>query len=178
MTELLVAPPPMEVIGAMAAIPRLAISPSVLVTQQGPGEDGQLGPEAAGAILVLQSTFTDAAKAEAFWVRAVDLMALLSEAPGFIRRYAFPDGPTITMIALWRTAADARAFGASPEHRAAVRDLYQEGWQHSHFSAIWEVTSNHGRVAFCECGGVTPIGEGTCSACGAELFDLYRTATA
>jgi hypothetical protein len=48
MVELLVGPPPPDVITAMAAIPRIAITPSILVTQQGPGEDGQLGPEAAG----------------------------------------------------------------------------------------------------------------------------------
>jgi hypothetical protein len=57
MVELLVGPPPGDVIAAMAAIPRLEITPSILVTQQGPGEDGRLGPEAAGAILLLQATF-------------------------------------------------------------------------------------------------------------------------
>jgi hypothetical protein len=41
----------------MAAIPRSQIAPIVLGTQQGPA--GHLGPEHAGAILMLQATFTD-----------------------------------------------------------------------------------------------------------------------
>jgi heme-degrading monooxygenase HmoA len=175
MVDLLVAPPPPEVLTAMMGIPRMAVTPSVLVTQQGAGEDGQCGPEAAGAILLLQATFATQEGADHFWAAAVELMHLLADAPGFIRRYSFPDGPTISLIALWRTAADAHAFASRPEHRTAVRGLYREGWQHTHFSAIWEVTSNHGRIAFCSCGAATPVTDGSCSSCGAPLFDVFRT---
>lgn len=174
MTELLVAPPPMDVIGRMGEIPRLAITPSILVTQQGPGEDGRLGPESAGAVLLLQATFASAEGAAHFWNAAVELMALLAEAPGFIRRYSWPDGPTISLLALWRSYADAEAFAARPEHRAAVRNLYRGGWQHTHFSAIWELRHNHGRIAFCSCGAATPIGDGACGSCGEPLFDVFR----
>src|SRR5436309_242727 len=103
MTELLTVPPPPEAIAAMVAIPGTQIAPSILVTQQGP--DGHLGPEAAGAMLVLQAAFSNADGAASFWAAAVPLMAMLATAPGFIRRYSFPDGPNITLIALWRTAA-------------------------------------------------------------------------
>jgi heme-degrading monooxygenase HmoA len=174
MVDLLVAPPPPEVITAMAGIPRLSITPSILVTQHGPGEDGQLGPEAAGAILLLQATFATQEGADHFWDAAVRLMALLADAPGFIRRYSWPDGPTISLLALWRTADDAHAFAASPEHRAAVRGLYQEGWQHTHFSAVWELHQNHGRIAFCACGAATSVTEGVCKTCGEPLFDVFR----
>ncbi|CAN5533384.1 hypothetical protein BH20ACT2_BH20ACT2_10370 [soil metagenome] len=175
MVDLLVAPPPPGAIAAMAAIPRLAITPSILVTQHGPGEDGQLGPEAAGAILVLQATFADQDGANHFWDAAVGLMALLAHAPGFIRRYSFPDGPTITLIALWRTVDDARGFASTPEHRAAVQGLYRHGWQHTHFSVLWELTSNHGRIAFCSCGTTTPVTDGSCGSCGQPLLDIFRT---
>jgi hypothetical protein len=57
MTELLTLPPPPAAMAAMAAIPRSQIAPIVLGTQQGPA--GHLGPEHAGAILMLQATFTD-----------------------------------------------------------------------------------------------------------------------
>jgi heme-degrading monooxygenase HmoA len=176
MAELLTLPPTPEAISAMIAIPRMQITPTILATQQGP--DGGFGPEAAEAILILQATFTRAEGAEKFWAAAVPLMELLASAPGFIRRYSFPDGPTITLIALWRTAADATAFAASPEHRSAVRDLYQQRWQHSHFSAVWEMTSNHGRVIFCdECDGITPASEESCSTCGAPHVDVYKPLT-
>jgi heme-degrading monooxygenase HmoA len=102
-------------------------------------------------------------------------MELLAWAPGFIRRYSFPDGPIITLIALWRTAADAKSFAESPQHRAAVRDLYQQRWQHSHFSAVWEMATNHGRVIFCDqCDGITAASEGACNGCGVPLTDVYR----
>jgi heme-degrading monooxygenase HmoA len=174
MTELLTLPPPPEAIAAMAAIPNSQIAPIVLGTQQGP--DGRLGPEAAGAILILQATFTDPDGSVAFWTALVPLFELLESAPGFIRRYGFADGPHNTLIAFWRTAEDARAFAARPEHRAAVRDLYQQRWQHSHFAALWEMSASHNRVIFCaNCPAVTPAAELQCSGCGAELPDAYRT---
>jgi heme-degrading monooxygenase HmoA len=171
--ELLTIPPTSEAISAMIAIPHVQIAPTILATQQGP--DGGLGPESAGAILVLQATFAEAEGAEKFWAAAVPLMELLASAPGFIRRYSFPDGPIITLIALWRTAADAKSFAESPQHRAAVRDLYQQRWQYSHFSAVWEMAANHGRVIFCDqCDGITAASEGACNGCGVPLTDVYR----
>lgn len=173
MTQLLTLPPPPAAISAMLGIPETQITPTILATQQGP--DGELGPEAAEAILILQATFADAGGAECFWAAAVPLMEMLARAPGFIRRYSFPDGPSITLIALWRSATDARAFAATPEHRAAVRDLYAQRWQYSHFSALWEMTSNHGRMIFCDrCDGITPASEGVCGTCGGALLDVHR----
>jgi hypothetical protein len=173
MTELLTAPPPADAITAMLAIPKMQITPTILATQQGPA--GHLGPEAAGAILILQATFAEPAGAEAFWAAAVPLMDLLASTPGFIRRFSFPDGPHITLIALWETTADAKRFAASPEHRAVVGDLYRHRWQYSHFSALWEMSSNHGRMIFCDrCDGITPACEGTCGECGRPFADVFR----
>lgn len=173
MTDLLTAPPPAHVISGMAAIPGMEIAPSILVKQQGP--EGHRGPEEAGAVLMLQATFVTPEGAAGFWDAALPLMQLLAAAPGFIRRYSFPDGPTITLIAFWRTLADAKAFAHSPEHRAAVRDLYREGWQHSHFSAVWEIASNPGRVLFCaECGAPTQAPADACQQCAAPLHDPFR----
>jgi heme-degrading monooxygenase HmoA len=170
--ELMFLPPPPDAIAAMAAIPGVVIAPTVLASQTGP--DGTLGPEAAGAILMLQATFADPDGAAKFWNAAVPLMALLENAPGFIRRYSFPDGPSVTLLAFWRSANDAKAFAMSAEHKAAVRDLYRQRWQYSHFSAIWEMTSNHGRVIFCTtCPSITAASERVCGGCGSELVDVY-----
>jgi heme-degrading monooxygenase HmoA len=174
-TELLVSPPPAEAIAAMVGIPGTAITPTILATQAGP--DGHLGPEAAGAVLLLQATFVSEEGAAGFWAAAVPLMEALADAPGFIRRFSFPDGPTITLIALWRTLDDAQAFAASPRHRAAVRELYAKRWQYSHFSAVWELASSHDRVVFCtECDAVTPASAGACSACGTPFVDVFAPA--
>jgi hypothetical protein len=176
-TDLLVQPPPPDAIAAMVAIPGVEITPTILATQQGP--DGHLGPEAAGAVLMLQATFASPEGAAGFWAAAVPLMAALADAPGFIRRFSFPDGPSITLIALWRTIADAQAFAASPGHRAAVRDLYANRWQYTHFSALWELASNHDRVVFCtECDAVMPAAAGSCTSCGTPFTDAFAPATA
>jgi hypothetical protein len=173
MAELIAVPPPPEAIARMVAIPGFEVTPTILATQRGP--DGDLGPESAGAILLLQATFVDEQRASGFWVAAAHLSELLADAPGFIRRYTFPDGPTINLFALWRTVADAKAFAATPEHVDAMRRLDEERWQYSHFAAIWEISSNRDRIVFCtECDGVTSATARFCSECGAPMADPFR----
>ncbi len=170
--ELLTEPPPAEAIAKMTALEGVRIVPTLLTSQQGP--DRQLGPEGAGAVLILQATFVDERGFQAFWVRAAALFEQLAEAPGFIRRFSFADGPLGYLIAFWRTQADADAFFSSDEHQAAMRDLYRERWQYTHFAGLWEMTTPRQRVIFCQhCDGVTPATEDVCSGCGTELFDPF-----
>lgn len=172
MLELVTLPPPMEAIARMSAIQGVRINPTVVASQQGP--DGRLGPEAAGAILVLQATFVDDAKFAEFWTQAAAIMEVLVDAPGFIRRYNFTDGPHYTLIAFWRTMADAHAFFERDEHQAAMRELFAKRWQYSHFAALWEMSTPRQRVIFCqECDGVTPAAAGSCAGCGVALEDPY-----
>src|SRR5580765_5279736 len=160
--ELLTTPPPSDAIARMTAIDGVRVVPTILATQQGP--DSHLGPEAAGAILLLQATFVDEDRAAAFWDAAAGLMEKLATAPGFIRRFNFTDGPHYTLIALWRTVSDAHAFFASDEHQAAMRDLFRDRWQYSHFAGLWEVKTPRQRVIFCQrCDGVTPAVDRRCS---------------
>jgi heme-degrading monooxygenase HmoA len=174
MVELLTQPPPPEAIARMVAIDGVKVTPTILATQEGPAR--HLGPEAAGAILMLQATFADEDRAGEFWRTAAGLMEKLATASGFIRRYNFTDGPHYTLIAFWRTPADAHAFFASDEHQAAMRELFEHRWQHSHFAGLWECGTPRQRVIFCQrCDGVTPASAGTCAGCGTELFDPYRT---
>ena len=175
MLELLTQPPPSDAIEAMVAA-GVHIAPTMLGTQRGP--DGNLGPEAAEAVLILQATFVDEQRAAGFWRTAASLMGQLATAPGFIRRYTFADGPHFTLLALWRTAADANAFFASDAHQAAMRDLYRHHWQYSHFAGLWEVTTPRPRVIFCPgCDGVTPATAGVCNTCGIELIDPIASAS-
>ena len=170
--ELLTTPPPMDAIARMTAIDGVRVTPTILATQQGP--DGQLGPEAAGALLLLQATFADETKAAAFWAAAAGLMEQLATAPGFIRRFNFTDGPHYTLLALWASKADADAFFSSPAHQAAMQELFRNRWQYSHFAALWELAAPRERVLFCqECDGITPARERTCRGCGMTLFDPF-----
>lgn len=172
MPELLSLPPPPNIIAALSAIPGVKITPNVVATQQ--GLDNHLGPESAGAILMLQATFHSEDGNTRFWEALVPMYEKLAVAPGFIRYFAFGDGPSNTLIAFWRTMAEAKAFAASSEHREAVQRLFRERWEYTHFAALWEMKANHGRIVFCEaCDGITPVGQGACSGCGAGLTNIY-----
>jgi heme-degrading monooxygenase HmoA len=176
MIELLTGPPPPHAIARMTAIEGVSVAPSMLATQQGP--DRHVGPEGVGAVLILQATFVDEGRAAGFWESAAGLMEKLATAPGFIRRYNFADGPHYTLFAFWRTAADAHAFFSSDEHQAAMRELFRNRWQYTHFAGLWETTSPRQRVIFCQiCDGITPSTEMHCSKCATELFDPYRSAS-
>jgi heme-degrading monooxygenase HmoA len=172
MVELLTQPPPADVIARMGAIEGVQMVPAMLVTQQGP--DREVGPEGAGAVLILQATFADEARAAGFWQTAAGLMEQLATAPGFIRRYNFADGPHFTLIALWRSRDDAHAFFSSDAHQAAMRDLFAHRWQYTHFAGLWETETPRQRVIFCQdCDGVTPAADRVCVGCGTELLDPY-----
>ena len=172
MLELLTTPPPSEEIARMTAIEGVRMIPTMLTTQEGP--DRHLGPEGAGAVLILQATFVDEGRAVCFWQQAALLVEKLATTPGFIRRFNFIDGPHYTLIALWRTPADANAFFASEEHQVAMRELFRNRWQYSHFAGLWEMTAPRQRVIFCQhCDGVTPASDGHCRSCGIELYDPF-----
>ena len=173
--DLVTGPPPAEATAAMQAIDGVRIVPAVLNTQSGP--ERHLGPEGTGAILILQGTFAAEDRFTEFWTRVVELMELLATAPGFIRRYNFADGPHYTLIALWRTVADAHAFFGREEHQAAMRNLFRRRWQYTHFAGLWECTTPRQRVIFCQaCDAVTPATAGGCDGCGTPLFDPYAAA--
>ena len=173
MTELLTLPPPPEALAAMAAVPRSQIVPIVLGTQQGP--DGHLGPEKAGAILMLQATFTDPEGSAAFWKALVPLFELLESAPGFIRRYGFADGPHNTLIAFWRTAAGRQGLrrpARAPRRRArplpaalAVQPLRGDLGD--------DLQSRPGDLLSPTARPSRPAAARRCSGCGAELLDAY-----
>jgi heme-degrading monooxygenase HmoA len=170
--DLVTSPPPDEAIAAMKAIDGVRIAPVTLNTQQGP--EHHLGPEATGAILILQGTFAQEEAFNEFWTHVVRLMELLATAPGFIRRYNFADGPHFTLMAWWRTVEDAHAFFATSEHQAAMRMTFQRRWNYTHFAGLWQVASPRERLFFCQtCDGITPSTEASCRGCGTPLDDPY-----
>lgn len=170
--DLITSPPPVEAVEAMRQIEGLRIFPIMLNTQSGP--DGRLGPESAGAILILQGTFVDEQSFSEFWTTVVELMTMLVAAPGFIRRYNFADGPHYTLMAWWRSVDDAYAFFARPEHQAAMRTTFKRRWNYTHFAGLWQTVDQRQRLFFCQqCEGITPSTEPACTACGTPLDDPY-----
>jgi len=171
--DLITGPPPIEATVAMQEIDGVRIVPVMLNTQSGP--EGHLGPESAGAILVLQGTFAARDRFDEFWSHVVELMTLLATAPGFIRRYSFADGPHYTLMAWWRTIEDAHAFFARPEHQRAMRSTFERRWNYTHFAGLWAMADQRERLFFCQaCDGITPSSEAVCRGCGSALDDPYR----
>lgn len=170
--DLVTGPPPDEAIAAMRAIEGVRIVPVMLNTQVGP--ERHLGPEDAGAILILQGTFADQERFEEFWAHVVGLMELLASAPGFIRRYNFADGPHYTLMAWWRSLEDAHAFFTRPEHQAAMQMTFDRRWNYTHFAGLWQVAVPRQRLFFCQsCDGITPSTESSCTVCGSPLPDPF-----
>src|SRR5918992_4108879 len=122
-TQLLSVPPPPDARAAIQAVEGSRMGPTLLNVQEGP--ERRWGPEGAGALLLLQATFSDEDRAHGFWRAAAALMEQLAPAPGFIRRYSFADGPTITLLALWRRMPTRLA---SDHHQKVMQDLYRERW--------------------------------------------------
>lgn len=170
--QLITSPPPAEAVAAMQSIGGVHIGPATLNVQS--GRSGHLGPEHAGAILLLQGTFADDQRFAEFWTAVADLMTLLALAPGFIRRYNFADGPHYTLIALWRTVADAHAFFATDQHQAAMRRTFERRWNYTHFAGLWQVSDPRPRLFFCQqCDGITTSTEPACRTCGGLLPDPF-----
>lgn len=135
-----------------------------------------VGPEEAGAILLLQSTLSDADKAQQFWSRAATTIEAALDAPGFIRLIGFGDGPETYALAFWRTLADAQAYARALPHRDAVRELHATGNQYSHFAALFEASRPRQRHIFCDQCGVQNDVRERCAQCGNTLVDSFRPA--
>jgi hypothetical protein len=67
---------------AMGSIAGIRFTPGMVFAVDGPEN---LGPEAAGAVIVLHATLTSDAMAQTFYQKNADIMRTLRESPGFIR---------------------------------------------------------------------------------------------
>lgn len=172
MTQARLIPPSDEVKATVAAIPGVRFNQGVVVAQDGP--EAHLGPEAAGAILVLHMTVADEVCADRFWRTTTAVKQRLPMAAGFIRLFSFFDGPSGYLVAFWRTPEDARAFAAGPVHREAMAALDRERFEYSHFVGLWSAHSVRPRNLYCDqCDAVTPAPATRCS-CGAPLDDVFE----
>ena len=177
MAEIKSLPPSDEVKAIVGAIPGVHFTPGVVVGQQGP--DGNLGPEQAGAILVLMVMLAEEESSDRFWRATTAVKQSLPEATGFIRLCSFFDGPVGYLIAFWRTVEDAESFARDGAHRAAMAAFASDKFQYSHFVGLWKAEKVHPRNVFCErCGATTRMPASSCSACGNPLDDYFSRSPA
>ena len=159
-----------EVAARMGALPGVRFTPGMVFSAQ----KEPVGPEAAGAVLILQNTLVDPDKAQQFWSRAATTIEAALQAPGFIRLIGFGDGPEGYALAFWRTPADAEAFTKGMVHRDAVKELYATGNQYSHFAGLFSAPQPRTRHIFCDQCGVQNDVRERCAQCGNALVDSFR----
>lgn len=156
----------------MAGIPGARFTPGMVV-----GFDGTdaVGPEAAGAVMVLHMTAIDEAATQLFFRRTNELKTVLPATPGFIRMFSLFDGLSGYAVSFWRTAEEALAFGHDPAHRAVMREFYENPFQYSQFVGVWSAHTVRRRHIFCaECGTSNDAPATVCSRCGTELLDVFK----
>lgn len=137
-------------------------------------ESGPIGPEATGAVLVLQNTLDTNEKAQQFWDRAALTLEAAQGSPGFIRFIGFSDGLENYGLGFWRTAEEAQAFAKAVTHREAVKELNATGNQYSHFAGLYRAEAVHRRHIFCDACGVQNDVRDRCAQCGNALVDSFR----
>ena len=165
-------PPSDDVKAMVGAIPGVRFTPGVVVGQEGP--EGHLGPEAAGAVLILHVTLADESAADRFWHTTTSVKQSLPEAPGFIRLFSLFEGVNGYLVAFWRTAADAHSFAKSQRHQEAMDSFDHDHFQYSHFVGLFTADRTHHRTVYCEaCGSATLMPAAVCTGCGNALHDVF-----
>lgn len=164
-------PPAPENQMAMGSIPGVRFTEGVVFSVEA---DEPLGPDGAGAVLVLQGSLASDDKAQQFWSRAAATLRAARESHGFIRFIAFADGLSNYGLGFWQTYDDAMAFRKSVPHREAERELAETGNQYQHFAALFRTDRVHERHTHCErCGTRNTMPREVCQGCGNELVDVF-----
>lgn len=139
------------------------------------GPEGNLGPEGAGAVLVLHMTMVDEERTQRFWHQVARTSKAASESPGFIRMIACFDGAANWALGFWRTVEDAQTFAKRRSHLDAVKDMHEAGFEYTHFAGIFQPVEARPRHAYCDaCGAEPALPAEQCAECGRGLADVFR----
>lgn len=157
----------------LAEIPGVRQTPVPVIGFDGP--EGHLGPEAAGAVLVLHMTMSeDDARAQAFWRQVALTCKAASTTPGFIRMVGFFDGAANWALGFWRRVEDAQAFARSRPHLDAVADMHAKSFEYTHFAGLFSPVQPRTRQAYCDaCAAEVFMPAASCPSCGNALVDVF-----
>lgn len=173
MAELQIFPPSPDNEALLAQIAGIRQTPIPVAGFDGP--DGHLGPEAAGAVLILHMTMVDPERTQAFWRQVALTCKAASETNGFIRMIAFFDGAANWALAFWRTVAAAQAFARSRVHLDAIADMHAQSFEYTHFAGLFAPVEARTRQAYCDsCGAEAFMPAEVCPSCGNGLADVFR----
>jgi hypothetical protein len=154
------------------AVPGTRITPGVVSALDGPVP---AGPEAAGALTLLHTTFVDSEGAQRAYRNFATMKEDFRSRPGFIRWLTFNDGPHGYALGLWRTTEDVGRFVAGAAHQAMVAEQRGRPFEYSQFAGVWAAHGVGRRVLYCDqCSAATVAPAGNCSACANTLDDPFR----
>lgn len=165
-------PPAAENQMAFGSIPGVRFTEGVVICVDGADP---VGPEAAGAVLVLHGYLDRDDKAQQFWARGASTLRAARESPGFIRFIALADGLSNYAFAFWRTHEDAMAFRNSQVHTEAMHELDATGNQYGHFAGLFRTDRTNHRHVYCErCLTRNVMPRESCEQCGNQLVDVFK----
>lgn len=153
------------------AIPGTRVTPGVVSALDGPVS---AGPEAAGALSLLHTTFADNDGAQRGYRNFAAIKEDFRTRPGFLRWLTFGDGPNGYALGLWRDVDDVVAFVNSPAHRAMASEQRDRPFEYSQFAGIWVAHTIGRRRFYCDsCGRPTTAPTSACQECGQPLDDRF-----
>jgi len=156
---------------AQQAVAGARVTPGVVSALDGPVA---AGPEAAGALTLLHTTFATDAGAQRGYRHFAGIKEEFRHRPGFIRWLTFNDGANGYALGLWRTVDDVLAFVRSDAHRAMAREQHERPFEYSQFAGVWAAHTVGPRTFFCEhCGRPTRAPARSCASCGSALEDPF-----
>lgn len=166
-------PPDEESRAAAMAVPATRITPGVVSALDGPT---LAGPESAGALTLLHTTFADSAGAQRGYRNFAALKEDFRLLPGFLRWLTFNDGAHGYALGLWRCTDDVAAFVAGSSHQAMVAEQRERPFEYSQFAGVWAAHQVGRRMLHCErCRTATAAPAFTCSGCANPLDDPFRS---
>ena len=156
---------------ASHAVPGTRITPGVVSALDGPT---LAGPEAAGALTLLHTTFASDDGAQRAYRNFATMKEDLRTRSGFLRWLTFNDGPHGYALGLWRNHDDVTAFIAGAAHQAMAREQREQPFEHSQFAGIWTAHTVGRRMLYCEqCGKATAAPAANCSGCAVPMLDPF-----
>lgn len=171
MTKIDSFPPDATSKAASQAVPGTRITPGVVSALDGPT---LAGPEAAGALTLLHTTFISDDGAQRAYRNFATMKEDFRTRPGFLRWLTFNDGPHGYALGLWRNPDDVAAFIAGAAHQGMVREQRERPFEYSQFAGIWAAHTVGHRNLYCErCGSATAAPTTSCSGCAAPLHDPF-----
>jgi hypothetical protein len=157
---------------AQQAVVGTRVTPGVVSALDGPTP---AGPEAAGALTLLHTTFADDVGAQRGYRNFAAIKADFQDRPGFIRWLTFNDGPHGYALGMWRSVDDVVEFVRGGAHRSMVREQRDHPFEYSQFAGIWTAHTVGRRTIYCEqCQRPNHAPAHMCAACGNRLEDPFN----